>query len=766
MAREVTRFAKRSAGTGARLADVSIGKAPEAASETRSIPLELGPLLAPYKRLGRISIRIERLPHRARLSGGQNNGDRSWSISLDELDELSYLFPSDLTEAHTLAIRVINLDGGDGATVAVLDYRIRPDDAGSRAGSAALSPNVAPAIADSEIRALRAELARVRDAHTKSESALVELRERNAKDWEESSRQLVERELSAVRSQWEAEVAKRLAAVTDGAEATIKARQSAWQAEHDARLLESETRAREHYTLSRERWQHEAEAALARSQEVWKAGEATRLAAAEAQWRAQGEAALSEARAHLVRKQGDDAELGRLREEVATTKRSLAGCEAELAQVRLEADQARESWRQGTEAAIARAKKDVLAERDARLAAAEKRWREQSAAELADAAAGQKRAEAALAAARAQKPSPSGQGDEVELRRLNDELKSLQTTLASRESELAQTQERSLAEIETALGRAKQEWTREQVALLAEAEARGRDESVKALQAALTSRESELSRIREKQRREVDAAIAQAREEWQSAEAAHLMQAEERVRDESVKALQIATARFEKAEQELAEARSSSAPRSADPVELIRLREELEKVKASLDVRDIELKQARSAEAQRRWTGESHLVEQHLNQHRGVRAAWTNKRDGQEKGTRPLWRDVALVACVAALLMVLYPSIEAMLPDGWLPDLGSVFGEAEPLPAKSGVTGKPHVPAAPPAVAQPADIVVRTAKVHLDPSKTSAVLATLQRDSKVAPIEQRGNWVLVPVDPDGAQPKQGWVYASYLKRAP
>ena len=50
------------------------------------VPLALAPLIAPYKKRGRVKLRIERLPRRARLSQGQNNGDGSWSLMLDELD--------------------------------------------------------------------------------------------------------------------------------------------------------------------------------------------------------------------------------------------------------------------------------------------------------------------------------------------------------------------------------------------------------------------------------------------------------------------------------------------------------------------------------------------------------------------------------------------------------------------------------------------------------------------------------------------------------
>src|SRR5882672_5997114 len=68
------------------------------------IALDLGPLVAPYRKHGRLSLRVERLPHRARLSRGHNNGDRSWSLMSDELEGLSYLPPKEAAGACTLGI--------------------------------------------------------------------------------------------------------------------------------------------------------------------------------------------------------------------------------------------------------------------------------------------------------------------------------------------------------------------------------------------------------------------------------------------------------------------------------------------------------------------------------------------------------------------------------------------------------------------------------------------------------------------------------------
>src|ERR1700744_4235544 len=90
---------------------------PEAADP---IPIDLAPLIAPYRRNGRLTLRVERMPHRARLSRGAINSDRSFSLAPDELDGLQYLPPPGGGDPPTLGIRIIRVDGGDATTIALL----------------------------------------------------------------------------------------------------------------------------------------------------------------------------------------------------------------------------------------------------------------------------------------------------------------------------------------------------------------------------------------------------------------------------------------------------------------------------------------------------------------------------------------------------------------------------------------------------------------------------------------------------------------------
>src|ERR1700755_1011975 len=122
MAQRATGFSKRHAGTEAIVAGAALRSMEDDAP--RAVPLELAALIAPYRKHGRLSLRVERLPHRARLTRGHNNGDRSWSLMSDELDGLAYLPPQGGPESCTLAIRIVSLDGGDGGTLALLDYPV------------------------------------------------------------------------------------------------------------------------------------------------------------------------------------------------------------------------------------------------------------------------------------------------------------------------------------------------------------------------------------------------------------------------------------------------------------------------------------------------------------------------------------------------------------------------------------------------------------------------------------------------------------------
>jgi hypothetical protein len=102
---------------------------PTASSSRRSvdlpeIPLDLKPLISPYRSHRRLTVRIEKLPQSARLSAGTNNGDRTWSLTLDELEGLSYIPQEGVCKEQMLSVRLIANDEIGASTVALIDFQV------------------------------------------------------------------------------------------------------------------------------------------------------------------------------------------------------------------------------------------------------------------------------------------------------------------------------------------------------------------------------------------------------------------------------------------------------------------------------------------------------------------------------------------------------------------------------------------------------------------------------------------------------------------
>ncbi|MBN9569568.1 MAG: hypothetical protein J0H30_00570, partial [Alphaproteobacteria bacterium] len=267
MAQRVSGYAKKPpAPRGNRVGGAKAALAE--AAELRALAFDLGPAVAPYKKKGRLSIRVERLPHQARLSQGRNNGDRSFSLTLDELEDLEYLFPESLESAHSLAVRIISLDGGDGSTLAVLDIPVSPAD--NRIG---LQPEKAPRNGASIIDlADSAELLHLRDELAKARATLQSLETRHRE---------------------ERKAAQKLA------DAALAQDRAARQAEEDDRFAALEQRVEKRLLDARAAWEQEAQseqdAVLAAAEAEWKVEEAARIRDAEAKWRAEAAHALEAA---------------------------------------------------------------------------------------------------------------------------------------------------------------------------------------------------------------------------------------------------------------------------------------------------------------------------------------------------------------------------------------------------------------------------------------------------------------------------------------
>ena len=491
----------------------------EAIPTTDGVPLELAPLMSLYGRNRRLSLRVERLPERARLSRGRNNGDRSWSLMRDDLDGLRYLPPEGMKGTHTLSVRIINLDTDDGATLAVLDFPVAAPLPQAEDRRNAVSPSIG--LDHAELERLRGDCAEARASLAARDGELAEARQLLLKARADATQ--LEESRAAARTAWQIELQDRLAAARVEAEAKLEQARLQWQSDESAHIADA-----------RMRWQREADTALTRAKEAWKAEENARLAQAEAQWgehsayalseaKAQTdrlEAALARAEAEATRMSGDAGTARQLHGELAQARAYLATRDRELAQtrqmleqaraeslkskselataraewetelerrladlrgefaanqpVRIEEDQvssrlerAREQWRQESEAALARAKEAWKSDEAVKLARIEAQWREQSAQTIAESAARVERAEAALA--RAQAHALHETSETAELRRVREELAEVRTVLLDREARLSQARlemkrarERWKSEADIALKNAQEAWKAEE----------------------------------------------------------------------------------------------------------------------------------------------------------------------------------------------------------------------------------------------------------------------------------------------------------------
>ncbi|HEX3754892.1 MAG TPA: SH3 domain-containing protein [Rhizomicrobium sp.] len=454
----------------AAVVEASVPVAAKKPAALRTTALDLAPLLLPYKRHGRLTLRVERVPQLARLSAGRNNGDGTWSLALDELDGLTYQYPN-ILKPHPLALRIMAFDGSDVSTLKVLDYSISSDaaDGGPSNGRAASEPAAAVAAAH---ESLQNELTKLREILAAREAEQAALQQET-----ESARAQVaqvQAELAALRAD-KAEGDRHLSTASAEAALALERARQTWQAEQAAYLDEMEKRADQHLEQTRETWRQETRGELAKAEAQWKTDEAARFAAAEAALRNQSAAALGDLAQQCARQEAELAaartaeqnaqELAPLRKELENTQATLAQRERDLAQQRAEADKARLDMQRESARALAEvAERCVLLEK-----------------ELAQQRA---KVEAGLPAA----------ANEIALSRLSESLAEAQTALKQREQEMTrrlaeaeQVHRRAQQASDEALASAKAAWKEEEASRLAAAQTQAREESAAAL-AQLTGR--------------------------------------------------------------------------------------------------------------------------------------------------------------------------------------------------------------------------------------------------------------------------------------
>lgn len=691
-----------------------------AAQQAAAIELSVAALLAPYKKHGRLSIRIEKTPQGSRLTRGTRNNDGSWSLASDELDDLGYVPPPGFDKPHALSLRVIGLQ--TGGTLAVLELPVTPGATRLEAPAQAV-----PAGDGADLRVLREELAKTKELLAKRDAELAE-------------------RLTAAA----AESAAQFKATLDKAEA-------AWSAGEAARLAAAEAQ-----------WQEDFAQVLADAK-----AEATNEAAASRdadrqEWQARIEtleSSMAEREKELERAlQSGDAARERGQSEAHSSRAKLAALEAALVVRETQLGQAQRA----VEDTQAKATRDLA---DA-LSAAEQSWKEAEASRLAAAEAGWREAASkALAEAQATTETLRSQGSASE-QQLLDRLAALQAAVAERDAALVRAhaaaeelREQAGDDLNERLAKAEQNWKAMEASRLAAVEAEWQSrlakavaeaqaavpppqpvdtwdggelaalrEKVKAAQVKITERDGALERLRRAMdderrqwQRDAQEAIAKAARERKSDDSKKIAAAQSDFRKQAARDLAIATARAEAAEAALAQVRM----RASDDT---RLHTELSAMRSALAAKESELA----------WERERYFAE-----HRPDPVERAPHKEPAEEAKKPstAFRDIVIAACVGVVGAVFWPDIS-----------GAIWG-APPPPKPKVIVAAPVAAAVP---TYPTGVALRAVKLRGELGGKGAIVGALAKDDKAAVIEERDGWSLVQL----SDTVRGWTRSKNLAIEP
>jgi hypothetical protein len=781
MAPRVAGFSKKPEVVKATFASVSASDVIRAPVPLRSFPLALEPVLAPFRKHRKLNLRVERMPQLARLSSGRNNGDGSWTLAPDDLEGLTLQAPENLDRAQTLTVRIMTFEGGDVATLKVLDFPVFDAEGANAAadGVADADAAAAPDMAGlAQLAQIQLELAQMQRLLATRDAELADTRQQV--DGARSELLRAEAALTAARAASQAEIEKHVSVSSSQA------------AEADAMAASAEKRIQE----VRDHLQREGRAALLKAEAAWKAEESARVAAAEAQWREQSTRALADVM---------------LRHDAA---------EKALAETRLRAEHAEQASKAADEAKaeLAKVQAELAHQREALSVA-------QAALNTRDAELARQRADAAAAAGKA---ADAGKAElarlQEELTRLRTDMKAAQAALHARESELEkqradneQVRLRARQESESVLSASRATWLAEEATHLAAAEARWRAqtdaalaearaqveaaqlaavqarteagrplaeseielgklqiefarqrEELKAAQAALNARDAELAKQRADAAQaqagtlqDAESALASARAAWKAEEAQRITAAEARAKEQSSRALSDARARFEAAEAELEKVRKeNSGRRATDDAYVERLRGEVTALQNVLVGREAELAQARASIEQLRM---QYWPEANVR----ASTAWAEggiEEQSVRRANLRLVRDVVVVVSLVMSLVLFWPKMASLLPyevrAGITDAAGSiglnVSGAGAPM------AEAPPAPEAAPPVQKETAIVDRSVNLRATPSTGGAVVQRLVKGASVTVGTRQGSWTEVEITGLDGKVRQGWVFSSYL----
>jgi len=573
-------------------ASISASDIVRAPTVPRSVPLDLQPLLKPFKRSGRLALRIERLPQRAKLSAGRRNSDGSWSLASDELEELTYILPSNIAAAHELTVRVMKFDDGAASTLKVIQYPI-----------AAWEETPEPAGEEDAIRCsteqndpiLRSQLGEMQSLFAVRESELVELRAAL-----EQIKQEKTAELEKARAGWELELNQRLVDVAARVQSDNKKERDARLSEQDVQAVaQTEARAERKLAAERKLWQLETDRRIEAERVKWLAEADKRVAAELERFKSQMERRI-------------DAE----RQAWRNSTEQQQAFEAERLKTQLEQqfEAERKTWAAETERRVAAEVAQLKAQAEQQLETERQKWRAEADQRLAIElerlkAQMQQRAEAERQTWQAQGDQRSAADIErlkaLAEQRIESERRAWQ---AEADQRVAADQLRRQAETEQRLEAERKAW-RNEVEQRLEAERNvWRNEAEQRLEAERRRSEAEslvvLGKAEERWKAQENERSAAARDEWQQQSAQQLAQEADKRR--RLEAMLTAEAEKSKKLEVALEAlvQAKNIPTTGDEAQqLDRLRNELAQAQAAVAERDNELvRRQMDAEQERdRW---------------------------------------------------------------------------------------------------------------------------------------------------------------------
>ena len=350
----------------------------------RSVPLDLLPLLKPFKRSGRLALRIEHLPQRAKLSAGRRNSDGSWSLASDELEDLNYLIPSNISAAHELTVRVMKFDDGAASTLKVIQYPIAAWDGVSEPAS----EDAVRRSSEPNDPILRSQLGEIQSMFAVRETELIELRAALERLRDEKAA-----ELEKARAAWELELNQRLVEAAARVQSDSKRDREVRQSERDGELAaQAEARAEQKLAAERELWQAETDRRIETERQKWLAEADKRVVAelerlksqterrieAERQaWRAESDQRRAVESRHLKAQMDQQLEAERQKWQVEADRRVAVEVERlkELTEQHFEAE--RQKWRVEADQLVAAELESLKAQLEQRAEAERQTWQAQ-----------------------------------------------------------------------------------------------------------------------------------------------------------------------------------------------------------------------------------------------------------------------------------------------------------------------------------------------------------------------------------------------------